>query len=126
MFFDERDYIQYRAWLREGAQRYGCTVHAYVLMTNHVHLLVTPQSREAISRTIQHVGRYYVSYINRLTSIGNTGVVEHCGKGGIKATWFRWRIIFWRAPVILNSTRCGQAWWKRRANTAGPAIKPMG
>ena len=65
VFFAEQDYAAYLAWLREAAHEHECRLHAYVLMTNHVHLLVTPQSRESISRTIQHIGRYYVSYFNR-------------------------------------------------------------
>jgi putative transposase len=48
----------------EGALKHGCRIHAYVLMTNHVHLLVTPESKESISKTIQYVGRHYVQYIN--------------------------------------------------------------
>lgn len=65
VFFCNEDYVRYLEWLAEGAARHGCQIHAYVLMTNHVHLLVSPQSRESISRVIQYVGRNYVSYINR-------------------------------------------------------------
>jgi len=65
VFFDEADYIAYLNWLEEGAERHGCSVHAYVLMTNHVHLLMTPAAPESISRTIQYVGRHYVTYVNR-------------------------------------------------------------
>jgi putative transposase len=42
IFFAEDDYACYREWLASAASEYGCAVHAYVLMTNHVHLLVTP------------------------------------------------------------------------------------
>ncbi len=65
VFYCDEDYSRYLEWLREGINRYGCRLHAYVLMTNHVHLLVTPLSREAISRVIQYVGRNYVTYVNR-------------------------------------------------------------
>lgn len=58
------DYRRYLAGLRESAIRYGCSVHAYVLMTNHVHLLVTPSSAGAVSRMMQWLGRQYVGYIN--------------------------------------------------------------
>ncbi len=44
--------------------REGCAVHAYVLMTNHVHLLVTPMAEGAINRVMQSLGRRYVRYIN--------------------------------------------------------------
>jgi putative transposase len=58
------DYRRYLAGLRESAIRYGCSVHAYVLMTNHVHLLVTPPSAGAVLRMMQWLGRQYVGYIN--------------------------------------------------------------
>jgi putative transposase len=63
-FFREVDYIRYLQDLREAALRYRCEVHAYVLMTNHVHLLVTPCEVGAVSRMMQSVGRRYVRFIN--------------------------------------------------------------
>lgn len=63
-FFAEDDYSLYLEWLGEAATRYGCEIHAYVLMTNHVHMLMTPMTDTAISRLIQSVGRRYVRYIN--------------------------------------------------------------
>jgi len=44
VFFDDEDYLVYLRILRETAAECGCLVHAYVLMTNHVHLLVTPET----------------------------------------------------------------------------------
>lgn len=44
--------------------RYLCDIHAYVLMTNHVHLLVTPQNMVGVTRMMQYVGRHYVPFIN--------------------------------------------------------------
>ena len=64
VFFDDEDYQAYLSWLKSGAKSHGCAIHAYVLMTNHVHLLVTPQQTDTISRFIQYVGRHYVTYIN--------------------------------------------------------------
>ena len=64
IFFDDEDYRAYLNWLEEGALRYGCAIHAYVLMTNHTHLLVAPNTRESVSRLLQYVGRRYVPYIN--------------------------------------------------------------
>ncbi|MGB5939658.1 MAG: transposase [Rhodanobacter sp.] len=63
-FYVTDDYRRYLAGLRESAIRYGCSVHAYMLMTNHVHLLVTPSSAGAVSRMMQWLGRQYVGYIN--------------------------------------------------------------
>ncbi len=64
VFFDDSDYRTYLRWIREGCERYGCEIHAYVLMTNHVHLLATPQATDSISRMLQYVGRRYVPCIN--------------------------------------------------------------
>lgn len=64
-FFADVDYRRYLEWLAEAAAEYGCSIHAYVLMTNHVHLLVTPASAEALPRTMQSLGRRYVRYVNR-------------------------------------------------------------
>ncbi len=64
-FFCDDDYLAYLDWLKSGAGEYDCAVHAYVLMTNHVHLLLTPDTHTGISRLIQFVGRHYVTYINR-------------------------------------------------------------
>lgn len=65
-FFCDTDYLYYKALLGEGLNRYGGNLHAYCLMTNHVHLLITPEAPDSISRIIQHVGRQYVQYINRV------------------------------------------------------------
>ena len=64
IFFKENDYRDYLRWLEEGANRYQCQIHAYVLMTNHVHFLATPHSSESVSRMMQYLGRHYVPYIN--------------------------------------------------------------
>ena len=63
-FFTPDDYRAYRDYLREAARKYGCQVHAYVLMTNHVHLLVSPSEEWAISRMMQSIGRGYVRHVN--------------------------------------------------------------
>ena len=65
--------MRYLQDLREAALKYECRVHAYVLMTNHVHLLVTPNVAGALSSMMQATGRRYVRYIN--DSIGRTGTL---------------------------------------------------
>ena len=65
-FFSEDDYQFYLECLGESACRYGCVIHAYVLMTNHIHLLMTPINENAISRVLQSVGRRYVRHINQM------------------------------------------------------------
>lgn len=64
VFFEDQDYATYAHWVRESALRYGLSVHAFVLMTNHVHLLVTPSSESSVSPFMQYVGRRYVPYVN--------------------------------------------------------------
>lgn len=64
-FFAEEDYHSYLHWLEKAAADWHCAIHAYVLMTNHVHLLVSPESENGIARLMQAVGRRYVQYINR-------------------------------------------------------------
>jgi len=63
-FFTERDYIVYLEKLREYSLQNSIAIHSFVLMTNHVHLVLTPQSPEAPSRLLQTLGRWYVRYIN--------------------------------------------------------------
>lgn len=65
VFVDDLDRRQYLAWLAEASQAFGLAIHAYVLMDNHVHLLATPAGDDALSRTMQAVGRRYVRWFNR-------------------------------------------------------------
>jgi len=46
-FYTAEDYLFYLAVLAEQAKKHGCAVHAWCLMTNHVHLLITPGSPES-------------------------------------------------------------------------------
>lgn len=63
-FFVDDDYAVYLDKLYEYAEKYKVAVHAFVLMTNHVHLLMTPTDEKGVSRLMQSLGRYYVRYIN--------------------------------------------------------------
>jgi putative transposase len=64
VFFSQADFRYYHESLREAAHKYSCEVHAYVFMTNHVHLLLTPHMEAGPSRMMQSVGRRYVRYVN--------------------------------------------------------------
>jgi putative transposase len=64
-FFGEDDYLAYRHWLGEALRSSGCHLHAFVLMTNHVHLLLTAPSPEAVARLVISLGRRSVQTINR-------------------------------------------------------------
>ena len=65
IFFEEHDYREYLKILKKVADNYACQIHAYVLMTNHIHLLVTPAEKNSISLMFQSIGRLYVTYINK-------------------------------------------------------------
>lgn len=64
IFYADEDYQFYLEKLKKACEKHDCDVHAYVLMTNHVHLLITPHKKEGISKVIQMLGRYYVQYFN--------------------------------------------------------------
>jgi putative transposase len=64
IFRVEQDYSFYLEKLQEAAEKHQCDIHAYVLMTNHVHLLITPHTETGIGKTLQSIGRYYVQYFN--------------------------------------------------------------
>jgi putative transposase len=64
-FFAEEDYQRYLDDLSAAATKYSCRIHAYVLLTNHVHLLITPMMEHGISQCMQSLGRRYVRYINQ-------------------------------------------------------------
>lgn len=64
IFVSHEDFRFYLDKLTEACERFGCDVHAYVLMTNHVHLLMTPHYEQSISKVMQSLGRYYVQYFN--------------------------------------------------------------
>jgi REP-associated tyrosine transposase len=64
-FFTEADYRFYLDCLQDACINNHVDIHAYVQMTNHVHMLLTPDSQEGISRVMQSLGRRYVQYINK-------------------------------------------------------------
>jgi putative transposase len=64
-FFDEQDYRRYLKLLEDVMPRYGTCLHAFVLMGNHIHLLLTPEDSDSISNTMRVVGSRYAAYINK-------------------------------------------------------------
>jgi len=73
VFVDDADRQQYLLWLGEAGKAHGLVVHAYVLMSNHVHLVCTPASDDALSTAMQALGRRYVRWFNRRH--GRTGTL---------------------------------------------------
>ena len=64
-FYTDDDYLIYLEWLEEFSKKSGCAIHAYVLMTNHVHLLITPKDTHSAGAMMKSLGQRYVQYINR-------------------------------------------------------------
>jgi putative transposase len=90
--------------LRENASRFGVTVHSYVLMGNHFHLLVIPQTADALPQMMQSVGRSYVRYFNDLH--GRTGTLW---EGRYKSTVIQTQryLLACMAYIDLNPLRAG-------------------
>ena len=63
-FACDADIAAYANWLATGAKKYEVEINGWVFMTNHIHLLVTPQHNEAVSKLMQYLGRLYVKYFN--------------------------------------------------------------
>jgi len=70
-FFESGDFDQYLHYLLKASLAERCRVHAYCLMSNHVHLLVTPESEAACARFMKAVNQRYTQYVNRV--YGRTG-----------------------------------------------------
>jgi REP-associated tyrosine transposase len=123
IFFKASDYRRYLTLLHEARDRYGCAIHAYVLMTNHVHLLLTPDETTSVSRIMQYVGRKYVPYIN--LKYGRSGTLW---EGRFKASLVqssRYLLACYRY-IELNPVRAGMvrnaveyAWSSYRCNALG-------
>ncbi|MBO1924370.1 transposase [Thiomicrorhabdus sp. 6S3-12] len=64
IFADESDFKAYLHWLQEYSEKFSVSIHAWCLMTNHVHLLCTGDADDSISKMMQSIGRQYVRYFN--------------------------------------------------------------
>lgn len=127
-FFADGDYRYYLDSLADAAVRCGCQVHAYVFMTNHVHLLITPERRQSPSMLLQSVGRRYVRYVNQVYR--RTGTLW---EGRYKSTLIdsdRYLLTCSRY-IELNPVRarmvdhpCDYRWSSYRSN-AGGTIEPV-
>jgi putative transposase len=133
LFDGEGDYRFYLEKLAAAAEKHECALHAYVLMTNHVHLLVTPVTEEGIGKMMQMVGRYYVQYFNY--SYQRTGTLW---EGRYKATLVdsEHYLLTCMRYIELNPVRADMVkhpaeypWSSYRYNALGKAdglVKPHG
>jgi putative transposase len=104
LFATAPDYQFFRDCLKTACEHHGCQIHAYVFMTNHVHLLMTPQTEDGIGKVMQSVGRRYVQYFN--FTYGRTGTLW---EGRYKATLIdteRYLLTCYRY-IELNPVRAG-------------------
>lgn len=120
-------YQTYLYWLGEAARRYGCAIHAYVLMTNHIHVLATPSDEDGISQMMQYVGRRYVPYINY--TYGTSGTLW---EGRFKASLVQEEayLLTCMRYIELNPVRAGMVkspsqyrWSSYRSNGQGKEDK---
>jgi putative transposase len=119
-FFADEDYQCYLHWLFKSAVDWQCEVHAYVLMTNHVHLLVTPTTDKGLGKLMQSVGRRYVQYVNRFYKRSGT-----LWEGRFKSSLVQTEDYFLSVSVISNLIQSVLAWYKIQRNIAGQAIDIM-
>lgn len=108
-FFTDEDYSFYLECLGQGLERYRVSLHAYVLMTNHVHLLATPTDSDGISRLMQHVARLYVLYINR--AYRRTGTLWE-GRHKASLVQVETYLLACYRYIELNPVTAGMTAWK--------------
>ena len=73
LFHEPADYAAYLDWLRTAAAQFSVAVHAYALMPNHVHLLLSPKESESLAKLMQSLGRRYAQFFNQ--KHGRTGTI---------------------------------------------------
>jgi len=130
-FLSASELQRYRDVLQQASHRFRCAIHAYVLMTNHVHLLITPEDDTGPARMMQLIGRKYVRYVNALRH--RTGTLW---EGRFRSTLINSDRYFLTCSryVELNPVRAGMAadadqyrWSSHRHNAYGdpdPLITP--
>ena len=64
-FFHENDYVYYLDQLAAQAKQFECAVHSYCLMTNHVHVLLTPETAQGCALMMKNVAQRYAQHVNR-------------------------------------------------------------
>ena len=126
-FHSESDRLCYLHLLREEADKFGCSIHAYVLMTNHVHLLLTPSAPDGVSLLMKHLGQQYVQYVNRTK--GRTGTLWEGRFRSSIVDSYRYLLSCYRY-IEMNPVRAGLVahprdyrWSSYRVNAEGAPSK---
>ena len=104
IFATAADYQMLLDLLHESADKFGVALHAYVLMSNHFHLLATPQTTDGLGQMMQAVGRRYVRYFNTLQKRSGT-----LWEGRYKSTVIQpeRHLLACMAYIDLNPVRAG-------------------
>lgn len=128
-FVAEEDYRVYLDWLAEYAVKSGCRIHAYVLMTNHVHLLISAERTSAASELMKALGQRYVQYFNR--SYRRSGTLWE-GRYRSCPTQAEAYLLACQRYIELNPVRAGMVahpaeypWSSYRVNAQGEAAAWM-
>jgi putative transposase len=100
----EADYLVYLSHMRHLSAKHGCAVHAYCLMTNHVHLLLTPATKESCTALMRDLGQRYVPYFNGRH--GRTGTLWEGRSRSSIAESARYVLACYRY-IELNPVRAG-------------------
>lgn len=126
-FFSNEDFGLYINSLHKALIEFGVKLHAFVLMTNHVHLLMTPSDRQGISKVMQSVGRTYVKTINQ--SYGRTGTLWE-GRHKASAISSEHYLLTCQRYIELNPVRAGMVdhpgdylWSSYHANAGNKKIQ---
>ena len=124
-FFGEGDYALYLRLLAYFARQHACSVHAYCLMTNHVHLLVTPQVEEGCALMMKNLAQSFTQHVNRVRN--RTGSLWEGRFRSCLVTSERYALACYRY-VELNPVSAGMVghprdyrWSSYRANAEGIA-----
>lgn len=126
-FFEDGDRAHYLSLLERFSSETGTSIHAYVLMSNHVHLLVTPTEENGVSRLLYLVGLHYSKAVNR--KLGRTGTLweERLHASEVRSDPY---VLTCYRYIELNPVRAGMVAhpadyrWSSYASNAG--IEPAG
>lgn len=117
-FREETDRLVYLSALRELIGKARCALHAYCLMTNHVHLLVTPTDEKGCSIFMRELGRRYVPYFNN--RYGRTGTLWG---GRFRSCLVESREYVLACYATSSAIPCARAWWLRHRPIVGRASR---
>lgn len=125
-FGSDEDFAAYAHWLEEYARKFKVQIHAWVFMTNHVHLLLTPETGDGISKLMQTLGRHYVRYFNFMYKRSGTLWEGRFKSSVVDAENY---LLLCQRYIELNPVRAGMVdapgeyrWSSYQANGVGASV----